>query len=86
MQGSEADLAYIQDMIDAAEAVLRHVAGKSRQDFDHSELLRELLNGAWKYSARPLDECQKKLETRILKSHGTRSGRRGIFWRTTMAT
>ncbi len=41
MQGEEGDAAYIYDMLNAGEAVVRHVSGKSRKDLDASDMLRD---------------------------------------------
>jgi uncharacterized protein with HEPN domain len=41
MRSDEDDLAYLQDMLDAGAAVLRHVAGKTREEYDKNEMLRD---------------------------------------------
>ena len=43
MQGNESDAAYIQDMLDAGETILRHMLGKSRLDYDAQEILRDAI-------------------------------------------
>ena len=41
MQADKGDAAYIQDMLDAGEAVVQYVAGKSREDYASNRILQD---------------------------------------------
>jgi len=76
MQGNEGDAAYIQDMLDAGAAVQRHVSGKSRQDYDAQEMLRDAIER----KVEIFGEAARRI------SQATRDAHPEIPWRKIMAT
>jgi uncharacterized protein with HEPN domain len=47
------DAAALFDMLQAAQGVLRHTVGKTRQDYEHEEILRDAVERKSKSSAKP---------------------------------
>jgi len=76
MQPDRGDAAYLQDMVDAGEAVARHVAGKSRADYDSNEMLRD----AVERRVEIFGEAARKLSKAMLDAHPE------IPWRKIMGT
>ena len=52
MPRESSDAAAIFDMLQAAEAALRHVSGKSREDYECEEVIRAAVERRSKSSAR----------------------------------
>jgi hypothetical protein len=53
MPPERSDDAAVFDMLQAAEGALRHTAGKTREDYEREELLRDAVEQKSKSSAKP---------------------------------
>lgn len=77
MPAKQSDAAYLQDMLDAGEAVVRYISGKSRADFDANDMLRdaverrvEIFGEAARGLSQALQEAHPEIPWRKMK--GTR--------------
>jgi uncharacterized protein with HEPN domain len=76
MRPDERDLAYLQDMLDAGEAVVRHAAGRTREELDTNEMLRD----AVERRVEVFGEAARRV------SQGMRNAHPEIPWQKIMAT
>jgi uncharacterized protein with HEPN domain len=77
MRAEKSDAAYLQDMLDAGEAVMRYVSGKTREDFDGNDILRdaverrvEIFGEAARGVSQPFQNAHPEISWRKIK--GTR--------------
>jgi uncharacterized protein with HEPN domain len=76
MRPDRGDPAYLQDMLDAGEAIVRYVAGKSREDYDSNEMLRD----AVERRIEIFGEAARRLSSPLMAAHPE------IPWRKIMGT
>jgi uncharacterized protein with HEPN domain len=76
MARERSEAAAVFDMLQAAEATLRHVAGKSRDDYEREEMLRH----AVERSIEIIGEAARRLARDFRERHPQ------IPWRAVMAT
>jgi uncharacterized protein with HEPN domain len=94
MQPDPADAAYLHDMIKAAETVIRYTSGKTRQDYEAEEMLRdaverrieiigEAARGVSKsfQDAHPEIPWRKVMGTRHVLAHDYDEVNNDIVWR-----
>ena len=76
MRHEKNDAAYLQDMVNAGEAVERYVTGKSRTDYDRDEILQDALMRRIEI----FGEAARRLSSALLANHPE------IPWRKIMGT
>ena len=76
MSRERSEAAAMSDMLQAAEAVLRHVAGKSCEDYEREELVRH----AVERNIEIIGEAARRLTDEFRRAHPD------IPWRAIMAT
>ena len=75
MARERSDSAALFDMLQAAEAILRHIAGRSRDDYEREELLRH----AVERNIEIIGEAARRLSAEFRERHPTFHG--GPSWR-----
>ncbi len=83
MPAERSDAAALTDMQQAAQTVLRYLAGKTREEYECEELLRHAVERNIKIIGEAAHGSPMRSEMRIPRFLGVRSWRRGIFWHTT---
>ena len=94
MRAEKGDAAYLQDMLDAGEAVVRYVSGKSRVDYDGNDMLRdaverrvEIIGEAARGISQTLQDAhpeipwRKIMGTRHILAHEYGEVDQDIMWR-----
>ena len=76
MRRERSEAASLYDMLQAAEATLRHVSGKSRDDYEQDELIRH----AVERSIEIVGEAARRISKKFRDEHLE------IPWRAVMAT
>jgi uncharacterized protein with HEPN domain len=76
MRPDRGDAAFLQDMVEAGEAIVRYTAGKSRTDYDSNEMLRD----AVERRVEIFGEAARRLSPSIQAAHPE------LPWRKIMGT